>query len=50
MGIPPTGKPVTISALIVSRFAGGKWAEDWVNIDALGMLQQIGAIPAPGAA
>jgi hypothetical protein len=28
----------------------GKWAEDWANIDMLGMLQQIGAIPAPGQA
>jgi steroid delta-isomerase-like uncharacterized protein len=50
MGIPPTGKPVSISAIIISRFVGGKWAEDWVNIDMLGMLQQIGAIPAPGQA
>ena len=48
MGIPPTDKPVAISAIVVSRFVGGKWAEDWVNIDTLGMLQQIGAIPAPG--
>jgi len=43
-------KPVAISALIISRFAGGRWAEDWVNIDTLGMLQQIGAVPAPGEA
>jgi steroid delta-isomerase-like uncharacterized protein len=50
MGIPPTGKQVSISAIIISRFVGGKWAEDWANIDMFGMLQQIGAIPAPGAA
>ena len=50
MGIPPTGKQVTTSATVVSRFAGGQWAEDWANIDTLGMLQQIGASPAPGAA
>jgi steroid delta-isomerase-like uncharacterized protein len=48
MGIPPTDKPVAISAIIVSRFVDGKWAEDWLNIDMLGMLQQIGALPAPG--
>jgi predicted ester cyclase len=50
MGIPPTGKPVAISALVISHFVDSKWAEDWVNIDTLGMLQQIGAIPAPGQA
>lgn len=50
MGIPPTDKPATISAIIVSRFVDGKWTEDWANIDMLGMLQQIGAIPAPGQA
>ena len=32
---------------IVSRFDNGKWAEDWVLIDMLGMLQQLGVIPAP---
>jgi steroid delta-isomerase-like uncharacterized protein len=50
MGIPPTDKQVAISAIVVSRFDNGKWAEDWLNIDMLGMLQQIGAIPAPGQA
>ena len=48
MGIPPTGKPIVVSSSIVSRFEGGKWAEDWVLIDMLGMLQQLGVIPAPG--
>ena len=47
MGIPPTGKPVVVSSSIVSRFENGKWAEDWVLIDMLGMLQQLGVIPAP---
>ena len=44
MGIPPTGKQVAISAIIISRFSAGKWTEDWLNIDMLGMLQQISAI------
>ena len=47
MGIPPTGKPAVVASVIVSRFDGGKWAEDWVMIDTLGMLQQLGVIPAP---
>jgi len=48
MGIPPTGKQVTVSSILISRFADGKWAEDWANYDALGMMQQIGAIPTQG--
>ena len=47
MGIPSTGKPIMVSSSIVSRFEGGKWAEDWVLIDMLGMLQQLGVIPVP---
>jgi steroid delta-isomerase-like uncharacterized protein len=47
MGIPPTGKQVTVTGVVISRFSGGKAAEDWELIDTLGMLQQLGAIPAP---
>ncbi len=47
LGIPATGKPVALTGIIISRFAGGMWEEDWQNNDLLGMLQQIGAIPAP---
>jgi steroid delta-isomerase-like uncharacterized protein len=46
LGIPPTGRPGTVSGIVISRFAGGKWTEDWVNWDTLGMLQQFGVIPA----
>ena len=28
----------------------GKWAEDWVLVDTMGMLQQLGVLPAPGQA
>jgi steroid delta-isomerase-like uncharacterized protein len=47
MGIPPTGKQVSVTGVVISRFAGGKAVEDWELIDALTMLQQLGAIPAP---
>jgi steroid delta-isomerase-like uncharacterized protein len=50
LGIPPTGKPVSMSAIEVNRVADGKVAEHWVALDQLGLLQQLGAIPAPGAA
>ena len=48
-GIPPTGKPASVSGQVYSRFENGKWAEDYVNWDTLGMLQQLGVIPVPGA-
>ncbi len=48
MGIPPTGKHVTITAIDISRMAGGKSVEHWIEMDTLGMMQQLGVIPAPG--
>jgi predicted ester cyclase len=48
MGIPPTGKQATVTAIDISRFAGGKSVEHWLNMDTLGLLQQLGVIPAPG--
>lgn len=47
-GIPPTGKPITVSAIVIDRIVDGKLVEHWSQFDALGMLQQLGAIPAPG--
>jgi steroid delta-isomerase-like uncharacterized protein len=44
-GIKPTGREVTISGISICDFAGGKVAEEWVNWDALGMLQQLGVVP-----
>ena len=45
MGIPPSGKVVTVTGIYISRFAGGKFVEDWRAVDDLGLLQQLGAIP-----
>lgn len=50
LGIPPTGKTGTVMGIVVFRFEGGKIAEGWVNLDMLGLLQQLGVIPAPGQA
>ena len=46
LGIPPSGRAVRVSDTIISRFADSKWAEDWVNYDRLGLLQQISALSA----
>ena len=48
MGIPPTGKHVTVTGIIINRIAGGKSVEGWLNFDALGLLQQLGVVPAMG--
>ncbi len=48
MGIPPTGRQVAYTSISIDRIADGKIVEHWVNFDALGLLQQLGAIPAPG--
>jgi predicted ester cyclase len=45
MGIAPTGKDVVVAGQTLSRVENGSIAEEWVNWDTLGMLQQIGAIP-----
>ncbi|MBN1135067.1 MAG: ester cyclase [Anaerolineae bacterium] len=45
MGIPPTGKQVTVSMIVIYRIVGAKIAEYWVVADQLGLMQQLGAIP-----
>jgi steroid delta-isomerase-like uncharacterized protein len=48
LGIAGTGRSVSIQAVESYRLAGGKLAEQWVVMDALGLLQQLGAVPGPG--
>ncbi len=45
MGIPPTGREVTIEVMDIYRLAGDKIAEEWAVMNTMGLLQQIGAIP-----
>jgi predicted ester cyclase len=47
LGIAPTGKTIHISATGIFRIVDGKASDNWVNIDALGLLQQLGAVPVP---
>lgn len=49
MGMPATGKHATWSEVHILRFADGKVVEHWANVDQLGMLQQLGLAPMPGA-
>lgn len=46
MGVPPTGKAIDIYATGMYRLRDNKICENRVIFDAMGMLQQIGVIPA----
>jgi steroid delta-isomerase-like uncharacterized protein len=48
LGVPATGRTVVFQAVESYRLAGGRIAEQWVVMDALGLLQQLGAVPGPG--
>ncbi len=50
MGIPPTGRTVTISGVDVHRLRDGRMAEHWHVVEELQMLQQLGVIPQPQGA
>ncbi len=48
MGIPATGKQVTQTGIQIVRIARGKVVESWLQVDNLGLMQQLGVIPAQG--
>ena len=48
MGVPPTGRNVSFGVIDIIRIAGGKFVEHWGQMDSMGLMQQLGAIPAPG--
>lgn len=50
MGIPPTGKEITVTFLNLDRFADGKLVEHCAEVDMLGLMQQLGAIPSMATA
>ena len=43
--IPPTGKQVMWTETAIDRIVDGKIVENWINEDAMGRLQQVGALP-----
>ena len=45
-GIPPTGRAVTISATGIFHLDNGKVAELYGTFDRMGLMQQLGVIPA----
>jgi steroid delta-isomerase-like uncharacterized protein len=49
LGIPPTGRPFVQDQIHILRFKDGKAVEHHEVRDDLGMLQQLGVLPAVGA-
>jgi steroid delta-isomerase-like uncharacterized protein len=45
LGMPPTGKQVSVTGIEIDRIEDDKVVESWANSDALGLMQQLGAIP-----
>jgi predicted ester cyclase len=45
MGIEPTGKKTAVEGIELDRIEDGKIVESRVSWDALGLLQQLGAVP-----
>lgn len=48
-GIGPTGARGAMTGISIDRYANGKLVECWENSDDLGLLQQLGVVPAPAA-
>ena len=46
-GLSPTGKRIAISGMTVERIRDGKIVERWVNVDYMGLMQQLGLVPPP---
>lgn len=47
-GVEPAGQPVTVRGVHIHRVRCGEIVETWNNGDGLGLLRQIGALPAAG--
>lgn len=47
MGVPPTGRDVALPGITILRFSGDRVVERFSQADMLGLLVQLGAVPAP---
>jgi hypothetical protein len=46
-GTAPTGKSLYVDGQLLSHIVDGKFVEEWVHWDTLGLLREIGAVPPP---
>jgi predicted ester cyclase len=47
LGVAPSNNRVELTGITIERIEGSKIVETYNNFDQLGMMRQIGAIPAP---
>jgi hypothetical protein len=47
MGVPSTGRKIALPGITILRFEGNTVIERWSSADMLGLLIQLGAVPAP---
>jgi predicted ester cyclase len=47
-GVAPTGNRVEFVGASIDRVVDGKIVENWVEVDMLGVMQQLGAVPEAG--
>ena len=48
MGIPPTGKQVSVPFIIIYRVVDGKIVEHWMSFARLELMEQLGIAPPMG--
>lgn len=48
LGIPATGKKISVSGITIARLRDGKIAEEWSQVDMLSVMQKLGLVPAMG--
>ena len=46
MGVPPTGREVSLPGINIFRLRDGRIVERWGRLDELGFLRQLGVVPA----
>ncbi len=47
MGMPPTGKRISVEAVDIGRIENGQAQERWGGLNMYALLTQLGVIPAP---
>jgi steroid delta-isomerase-like uncharacterized protein len=45
LGVPATGKSVKVKGVVIDQLAFGKMAKSRIQMDMMGMMQQLGVIP-----
>ena len=45
LGVAPTGKELTVTAIDIARLENGKIVDHWGQMDMLGLMRQLGLVP-----